>query len=149
MPQNQVVWPSLLTIASNIWGPLANVGIVNAIAAKYNFSTRLQGTIIGWDEARRQVAKKLPKKPKSRASRPANPGDPMPGPRRRRTFHHRKDDLENGSSDDGEPTVQIEIARSLGLDKLHEEDLQMYKLLQEQYNYTTIDHGSNCKSKSS
>lgn len=23
----------------------------------------------------------------------------------------------------------------------------MYKLLQEQYNYTTIDHGSNCKSK--
>lgn len=31
------------------------------------------------------------------------------------------------------------------LPELHDEDLHMYKLLQEQYNYTTIDHGSNCK----
>lgn len=30
------------------------------------------------------------------------------------------------------------------LPELHDEDLHMYKLLQEQYNYTTIDHGSNC-----
>lgn len=30
--------------------------------------------------------------------------------------------------------------------KIDEEDLDMYKLLQEQYNYTTIDHAPNCKS---
>lgn len=138
----------LLIIASNIWGPLTNVDIVKAIAAKYKFSTRLQGTIVGWDEARRQVAQKLPKKSKQKVSRPANLEDPIPGPRKRRTLHHRSNDPEKGSPDDGEATQQVEIARSLGLDKLHEEDLHMYKLLQEQYNYTTIDHGSNCKSKS-
>lgn len=138
----------LLIIASNIWGPLANVSIVKAIAAKYKFSTRLQGTIIGWDEARRQVAQKLPKKSKQKVSRPENLGDPILGPRKRRTFHHRSNDPEKGSPDEGEATKEVEIARSLGLDKLHEEDLHMYKLLQEQYNYTTIDHGSNCKSES-
>lgn len=32
--------------------------------------------------------------------------------------------------------------------QIDEEDLDMYKLLQEQYNYTTIDHAPNCKSTS-
>lgn len=135
-----------LIIASNIWSPLDNIGTVKAIAAKYKFSTRLQGTIVGWDEAKRQVAEKIVKKPMPKVS-VSGDVETTRQPRPRRTFHARSaDDPEKGSVEDGEEARRFMVARSLGLDKLHQEDLHMYKLLQEQYNYTTIDHGSNCKS---
>lgn len=118
---------------------------MKAIAGKYKFSTRLQGTIIGWDEARRQVAEKIPKEPIHGASKPCDAVTSRP--RTRRTFHVKSPpDPEKGFADDDEAARRATVARSLGLDKLHQEDLHMYKLLQEQYNYTTIDHGSNCKS---
>lgn len=138
-PPAQILALTWLTMFSNIWSPLANVGIVKAIANKYKFSTRLQSSIIGWDEARRQVAEKLPKKPIRKIVRPV---DARPKPRR--TFH-RPPDPERGAIDDGEASRRAAVAKDLGLDKLHQEDLHMYRLLQEQYNYTTIDHGSNCE----
>lgn len=134
----------LTSLSSNIWSPLKNVRIVKAIANKYKFSTRLQGTIIGWDEARRQVAEKLSKEPTQKSPKSADLDNLKP--KRRRTGFAKQPDGEKGIPDDGDAISSAAIARDLGLDKLHQEDLHMYKLLQEQYNYTTIDHGPNCKS---
>lgn len=72
------------------------------------------------------------------------PGDARP--KSRRTLH-KSPDPEIGAFDDGEASRRAAVAKDLGLDKLHQEDLHMYRLLQEQYNYTTIDHGSNCELK--
>lgn len=64
--------------------------------------------------------------------------------RARRTFSPRKTDLEAVIP---RPVAEMRAAAARAgkkVPELHEEDLHMYKLLQEQYNYTTIDHGSNC-----
>lgn len=128
----------------NIWSPTQNRDIVEAIAHKYKFSVRLGGTILGWDEARWQVIEKL-KHPKD-----ATPGGMRTGDhsrlRARRTFSPRTPEREFVIP---HPVAERRAAAARAgkeLPELHDEDLHMYKLLQEQYNYTTIDHGSNCKS---
>lgn len=126
----------------NIWSPTQNRDIVEAIAHKYKFSVRLGVTILGWDEARWQVTEKL-KHPKTSSVGISRLGD-HGRPRARRTFNPRAADPETVIP---HPVAEARAAATragIQLPELHEEDLHMYKLLQEQYNYTTIDHGSNC-----
>lgn len=120
---------------------------MNAIARTYKFSTRLQGTIQGWDEARRQVAERLPKTkgPPYRVSRLGNNTASRLRPRRPTNG---LGDVEKGIVDDGKPHRRATSAAAAVQElvgQIDEEDLDMYKLLQEQYNYTTIDHAPNCK----
>ncbi|KAJ4413778.1 hypothetical protein N0V82_008322 [Gnomoniopsis sp. IMI 355080] len=131
-----------LTTWINIWSPDENFKVVNAIARTYKFSTRLQGTIQGWDEARRQVAERLPKtkRPSHRVSRLGNNTAPKLRSRRPNTG---LGDVEKGIIDDGTPHGRATSAAAAVQElvgRIDEEDLDMYKLLQEQYNYTTIDH---------
>lgn len=121
---------------------------MNTIARTYKFSTRLQGTIQGWDEARRQVSERLPKskRPSRRSSRP---GDTTSSRLRSRRPTTRQGDVEKGIVVDEKPHRRATLAAAAVqqlVGQIDEEDLDMYKLLQEQYNYTTIDHAPNCKS---
>ncbi|KAF7370024.1 putative adp-ribosylation factor protein [Mycena sanguinolenta] len=126
----------------NIWSPGKNRPIVDAIANKYKFSTRLRETITSWDSARRLVTHSLadqsPAKSAYASSRAADIG--VPRLRRGKTFHHRTIDPEKG------------LARDRGAERrtaaledeakgFHKEDLDMYRWIQSQYHYTTIDHG--------
>lgn len=127
----------------NIWSPTENRELVAALAQKYKFSTRLGGTILGWDEARRQVNEKLKRSMQSTpgALKTADSGRP----RKRRTFGVKVTDLEKAMTDPGAERRAAAARAGQLIPELHTEDLHMYKLLQEQYNYTTIDHGSNCR----
>lgn len=120
-----------------------------AIARTYNFSTRLQGTIQGWDEARRQVAERLPRTKRSPHKSSRLGGTTSSTLRPRRTIA-RPGDVEKGiaDADAGIPHRRATSATAAAQElvgHIDEEDLDMYKLLQEQYNYTTIDHAPNCK----
>lgn len=139
--------------ASNIWSPDENFKVVKAIARTYKFSTRLQGTIQGWDEARRQVAERLPKANRASPHRSSRLGDTTASRLRSRRAATRPGDVEKGIAiaDDGKPQRRATSAAAAVQElvgQIDEEDLDMYKLLQEQYNYTTIDHAPSCKSKS-
>ncbi|KUI66233.1 hypothetical protein VM1G_02043 [Cytospora mali] len=117
----------------NIWSAAQNRDIVSRIAKRYKFSSRLGGSILAWDKARKEIAQHASRKN-------AKPEDHLK-PRLRRTFH-RTQDLEKGP-----PNGQAERpTTSQGVDPFSEpfnpEDLKMYGLLQKTYNYTTIDHGS-------
>lgn len=134
--------PRLTWYDSNIWSPGRNKDVVTRIAGQYKFSTRMQETILGWDLARSMVKETL-KNDKIRrrsAQRTRPPGENVQSPRARPAFL-RSPDPEKGISMRG-GAAAAKPAPSRGF---HQEDIEMYKLLQSQYNYTTIDHGSNCK----
>lgn len=131
-----------MTCNSNIWSPGRNKEVVKTIASKYKFSTRLQETILGWDSARAMVKQSLQNQSNRIRStlHPKPLGGDTPSLRSRRAFR-RSSDPERGIADLGgtgraAPTHSREF---------HQEDIEMYRLLQEQYNYTTIDHGTNCR----
>ncbi|KAJ4394257.1 hypothetical protein N0V93_003474 [Gnomoniopsis smithogilvyi] len=134
-----------LTTWINIWSPDDNFEVVKTIARTYKFSTRLQGTIQGWDEARRQVAARLPK-PKRAPNRFSRVGDTTSSRLRSRRPVTRQGDVEKGIVAIEKPherTTPAAAAVQAFVGQIDEEDLDMYKLLQEQYNYTTIDHAPN------
>ncbi|KUI57243.1 hypothetical protein VP1G_04493 [Cytospora mali] len=120
----------------NIWSAAQNRDIVSRIAKRYKFSSRLGGSILAWDKARKEIAQ--------HASRKNVKAEDHLKPKLRRTFH-RTQDLEKGPANGQaeRPTT------SQGVDPFSEpfdpEDLKMYGLLQKTYNYTTIDHGSGCE----
>lgn len=127
----------------NIWSPTQNRDIVQAIAKNYKFSARLGVTILGWDEARWQVIEKL------RHPKGSNPGVLRTGDhgrlRARRTLNPRNAVLETVIPSSVAERRAAAARAGQKVPELHDEDLHMYKLLQEQYNYTTIDHGSSCR----
>lgn len=100
-------------------------------------------TILGWDEARWQVIEKL------RHPKGSNPGVLRTGDhgrlRARRTLNLRNAVLETVIPSSVAERRAAAARAGQEVPELHDEDLHMYKLLQEQYNYTTIDHGSNCR----
>lgn len=123
---------------SNIWSAERNLELVSKIAKKYKFSSRLKGSILAWDQARREIAQIS-----SQGS--AKTGDQL-RPKLRRTFR-RPDDLERGPTHgqaDRPATSQGAVPFREPFDP---EDLKMYGLLQKTYNYTTIDHGTDCELK--
>lgn len=123
-------------VISNIWSAAHNQDVVKAVAKRYKFSSRLAGSILAWDKARREIAM-------SSTRGAAKPEDHL-RPKLRRTFH-RTQDLEKGPTN-GQSERPI---TSQGVDPFAEpfdpEDLKMYGLLQKTYNYTTIDHGKDCE----
>lgn len=94
------------------------------------------------------MAEKLPKS-KRTPHRPLKLGDTAGARLRSRRTTARPSDVEKGIVNEGQPhgraTVAAAAAQEL-VGQIDDEDLDMYKLLQEQYNYTTIDHAPNCKS---
>ncbi|ROW11241.1 hypothetical protein VMCG_01402 [Cytospora schulzeri] len=114
----------------NIWSAAHNQDVVKAIAKRYKFSSRLAGSMLAWDKARREIA----------STRNSAKTEEHLRPKLRRTFH-RTQDLERGPTNApaDRPTT------SQGVDPFAEpfdpEDLKMYGLLQKTYNYTTVDHG--------
>lgn len=111
------------------------------IASQYKFSTRMLETILGWDLARAMVKESVHNdKVRRRSTQHTRlPGEDVQSPRFRPSFL-RSPDPEKGISTTRGATA-AKPAPSRGF---HQEDIEMYKLLQSQYNYTTIDHGSNC-----
>lgn len=136
-------WPRLISCNSNIWSPGSNRDVVKRIASQYKFSTRMLETILGWDLARAKVKESLhnDKIRRKSAQHTRSPGEDVQSPRFRPSFL-RSPDPEKGISIRGGAAGAKPAAPSRGF---HQEDIEMYKLLQSQYNYTTIDHGSNCK----
>ncbi|CAN8099062.1 unnamed protein product [Discula destructiva] len=126
----------------NIWSPGRNEEVVRTIASKYKFSTRMQETILGWDLARATVKETL--RNESIRQRPTRhvrrPGRNFQTPRSGHAFQNSFDPEKGISSSVDASGAAPGAARS---HKFHQEDIDMYKLLQEQYNYTTIDHGPN------
>lgn len=116
----------------NVWSAAHNQDVVKAIANRYKFSSRLAGSILAWDKARREIA----------ATRNNAKTEEHLRPRLRRTFH-KTQDLEKGPTNE---QAERPIT-SQGVDPFAEpfdpEDLKMYGLLQKTYNYTTIDHGKD------
>ncbi|ROW18067.1 hypothetical protein VPNG_00310 [Cytospora leucostoma] len=118
----------------NIWSAAQNGKMISKIADQYKFSTRLKGSILAWDKARREIAQYSSQKTaKTEGHSRLN---------LRRTFH--RGDLEQGASSSGRADRP---ATSQGPDPFghpfDSEDLKMYGLLQKTYNYTTIDQGSD------
>lgn len=112
------------------------------IASKYKFSTRMLETILGWDLARAMVKESLRNEAtQTKSVRYSRlPGGDAVSPKLRQSFR-RTPDPERAIARFGGPSRP---APPPGLE-FHQDDIEMYKLLQEQYNYTTIDHGSNCE----
>ncbi|KAK7737421.1 hypothetical protein SLS53_006494 [Cytospora paraplurivora] len=119
----------------NIWSAAQNGKIISKIADQYKFSTRLKGSILAWDKARREIA--------HYSSQKTAKTEGHPRLKLRRTFH--RGDLEQGPSSSGRADRP---ATSQGPDPFSDpfdsEDLKMYGLLQKTYNYTTIDQGTDC-----
>ncbi|KAJ0121764.1 hypothetical protein J7T55_008931 [Diaporthe amygdali] len=117
----------------NLWSVNSNVGIIRKLAHRYKFSTRLMYSILTWDVARQQLAER---------SSPSEPVKPDHWQRlRSRTTALRAADPEQGVGDG--TGAKPAAPRQPGADtlKLDDEDLDMFKLLQGTYNYTTVDHG--------
>lgn len=131
---------------SNLWSRPNNINIVKTIAKEYQFSTRLLDTILGWDEARRVTRARRERAAQEQAAKarvvPDDATDRMQQKPRRRGRYLQ--DPEKGVSDGNEANISIKksIVQKL---QFHQEDLDLYELLQDQYNYTTIDHGEKCK----
>ncbi|PSR81608.1 hypothetical protein BD289DRAFT_454739 [Coniella lustricola] len=124
----------------NIWSPSKNPDMIKAIAAEYKFSTRLRETIMYWDGARNRVAaNQVPNANHVTAFSSGVEDFKPPRPRLRSTFR-RNQDPEKGLELEQEVLKRRAAMAGEGID-LHDEDLDMYRLLQTQYNYTTIDHG--------
>lgn len=118
---------------SNLWSVNKNVDVIKRLAARYKFSTRLTYSILTWDDARQQLAER---------SSPAGPDKKDHWRRlRSRTTALRGADPEQGVRDDPAAAQQS----TAGTPKLNDEDLDMFKLLQGTYNYTTVDHGRDCR----
>lgn len=58
----------------------------------------------------------------------------------------RTSDPEQGVRDDIAARAAAAQQVGAGAPKLNDEDLDMFKLLQGTYNYTTVDHGPDCRS---
>lgn len=123
-------------LSSNLWSVNNNVDVIKRLAHRYKFSTRLMYSILTWDDARQQLAERSPS------------SEPIKQDHwhrlKARTTALRTSDPEQGVSDD--PGAKPAAARqpSAGTPKLNDEDLDMFKLLQSTYNFTTIDHGPDC-----
>lgn len=120
-------------ILSNLWSVNKNVDVIKRLAGRYKFSTRLTYSILTWDDARQQLAER---------SSPAGPVKQDHWRRlRSRTTALRSADPEQGVRDDPAAAQR----GTAGTPKLNDEDLDMFKLLQGTYNYTTVDHGPDCR----
>lgn len=121
---------------SNIWSAAQNRNTISKIADQYKFSSRLKGSLLAWDKARRDIA--------HCSSRKTAKTESHLKLKLRRTFH--RGDLEQGPSSSGRADRP---ATSQGPDTFSDafdpEDLNMYGLLQKTYNYTTIDQGTDCE----
>ncbi|KAH8788445.1 hypothetical protein F5883DRAFT_5394 [Diaporthe sp. PMI_573] len=117
----------------NLWSVNKNVDVIKRLAARYKFSTRLTYSILTWDDARQQLAER---------SSPAEPTKQDHWRRlRSRTTALRTADPEQGARDDPAAKPAAAQQAGAGTPRLNDEDLDMFKLLQGTYNYTTIDHG--------
>lgn len=94
-------------------------------------------SILTWDDARQQLADK------------SSSSEPVEQDRwhrlRARTTALRTSDPEQGVRDDRRAKPAVVQQSGAGTPKLSDEDLDMFKLLQGTYNYTTVDHGPDCK----
>jgi hypothetical protein len=119
---------------SNLWSVNRNAEVIRRLANRYKFSTRLKYSILTWDDARQQLAER------------ASPAEPTKQDHwrrlRSRTTALRSADPEQGGSEDPAKSAQPTGA---GTPKLSDEDLDMFDLLQSTYNYTTVDHGPDCR----
>ncbi|KAL1865480.1 hypothetical protein Daus18300_007125 [Diaporthe australafricana] len=117
----------------NLWSVNKNIPIIRKLAGRYKFSTRLMYSILTWDNARQQLAER---------SSPCETAKHDHWHRlKSRTTAFRTPDPERGGADgiDARPAASQQPGSDLP--KLDSEDLDMFKLLQGTYNYTTIDHG--------
>lgn len=94
-------------------------------------------SILTWDDARQQLAEKSP------SSEPAKQ-DRWHGLRSRNTAL-RTSDPEQGVGEDRDGNPAAARQTGAGTPVLSDEDLDMFKLLQGTYNYTTVDHGPDCR----
>lgn len=95
-------------------------------------------SILTWDEARQQLAERtLPSEPTKQDHWRRL---------RSRTTALRTSDPEQGVRDDIAARAAAAQQVGAGAPKLNDEDLDMFKLLQGTYNYTTVDHGPDCRS---
>lgn len=106
------------------------------IAERYKFSSRLQGSILAWDKARKEIAQS--------STRNTSKTEEHLRPKLRRTFH-RTQDLEKGPANGQVDRPNTAQGSEPFKEPFDPEDLKMYGLLQKTYNYTTIDHGSECE----
>lgn len=122
---------------SNLWSVNNNVDVIRRLASRYKFSTRLTYSILTWDVARQQLADR------SSSSEPVKQDHWHR--LRARTTALRASDPEQGVRDDRRAKPAAVQPSGAGTPKLSDEDLDMFKLLQGTYNYTTVDHGPDCR----
>ncbi|KAK7739325.1 hypothetical protein SLS63_001668 [Diaporthe eres] len=117
----------------NLWSVNNNVEVIKKLAHRYKFSTRLRYSILTWDDARQQLAQR------------SHSSEPLKHDHwrrlRSRTTALRTSDPEQGVNDDTSARPAAVQHTGAGTPKLDDEDLDMFKLLQGTYNYTTVDHG--------